>query len=103
MRIQTDLAEAANGFPFNPAGPFLLRDYSNEDPDGLTVLRDLLEEIITQHKMLIPGSMNRLVIQWHADLHRAIDAARPATAPPALPAGEHNAHNHDTTRRGTLR
>ena len=75
MRIQTDLAEPANGFPFNPVGPFLLRDYSNEDPADLTVLRGLLEEIITQHKTLIPGSMNRLMIQWHADLHRAIEAA----------------------------
>jgi hypothetical protein len=97
MRIATDRAEAANGFPFNPAGPFLLRDYGSEDPDDLTVLRGLLEEIITQHKMLIPGSMNRLVIQWHADLHRAIEAARPATTSPTLSADAHDALNDDMT------
>jgi hypothetical protein len=69
------------GFQFNPAGLFVLRDYSNDDPASLTALRDLLEEIITGHKMLIPGSMNRLMIQWHADLHRAIEAASGKTAP----------------------
>jgi hypothetical protein len=102
MTREAGLAEAAHGFRFHPAGPFLLRDYSNEDPDDLTVLRDLLEEIIAQHKLLIPGSMNRLMVQWHADLRRAIEAARPAPAPPALPAGEHSALSEQTLRRETL-
>ena len=70
--VQED--EKATGFPLNPAGESLLRDYSNDDVDDLKVLRSLLEEILTQHKTLIPGSMNRLTIQWHADLHRAIEA-----------------------------
>jgi hypothetical protein len=61
------------GFEFSPVGPFLLRNYSNNDAGDLKVLRGLLEEILTQHKILIPGSMNRLMIQWHADLHRAIE------------------------------
>lgn len=64
------------GFEFSPVGPFLLRDYSSDDVDDLKVLRGLLEEILTQHKMLIPGSINRLMVQWHADLHRAIEAKR---------------------------
>jgi hypothetical protein len=74
MRIETDTGEAVNGFPFKPTGPFLVRDYSNGDVDDLKVLRGLLEEILAQHKLLIPGSMNRLMIQWHADLNRAIEA-----------------------------
>ena len=64
----------AAGFPLNPAGAFLLRDYSNDDTDDLKALRGLLEQILTRHKTLIPGSLNRLTIQWHADLYRAINA-----------------------------
>jgi hypothetical protein len=76
MNLQTGRDDQrATGFQFSPAGPFILRDYSHDDPASLTGLRALLEEIITGHKMLIPGSMNRLMIQWHADLHRAIEAA----------------------------
>lgn len=72
MNLQSDRDEhRGSGFQFRPPGPFLLRDYSNDDPDDLAVLRGLLEEILTRHKLLIPGSMNRLMIQWHADLHRA--------------------------------
>jgi hypothetical protein len=78
MNLQTDRDEQrATGFQFSPAGSFILRDYSNDDPASLTALRALLEDIITGHKMLIPGSMNRLMIQWHADVHRAIDDATP--------------------------
>ncbi|MGH3278249.1 MAG: hypothetical protein ACRDNW_03835 [Trebonia sp.] len=74
MRIETD-EEPATQFRLKPAGAFLLRDYSNDDPADLKALRGLLEDILTQHKMLIPGSMNRLMVQWHADLHRAIEAS----------------------------
>jgi hypothetical protein len=80
MRTSTDADEAATQFRMNPAGPFTLRDYSDDDPADLRVLRDLLEEILTQHKMLIPGQLNRFVVQWHADLQRAIDA-KPPRAP----------------------
>ncbi len=75
MTISTGQGQAPTGFRIAPVGPFLLRDYGDEDPGDLAVLRGLLGEIITQHKVLIPGSMNRLMIQWHADLHRAIEAA----------------------------
>jgi hypothetical protein len=61
-------------FALSPARSYLLRDYSNDNPDDLTVLRDLIDEILTDHKFLIPGSMNRLVNQWRADLNRAIQA-----------------------------
>ena len=72
MNVQTDRdQERASGFQFNPPCPYLLRDYSNEPAGDLAALRGLLETILTDHKMLIPGSMNRLMIQWHADLHRA--------------------------------
>jgi hypothetical protein len=71
MRTETD---RRGPFRFNPVGPFLLRDYSNDDTDDLKGLRGLLEQIQTQHKLLIPGSMNRLIRQWEADLHRAIEA-----------------------------
>jgi hypothetical protein len=80
MRTSTNADEPATQFRMNPAGPFTLRDYSGDDPADLRVLRDLLEEILTQHKMLIPGQLNRFVVQWHADLQRAIDA-KPAKAP----------------------
>ena len=49
-------------------GPFLLRDYSNDDTDDLKGLRGLLEQIQTRHKLLIPGSMNRLIRQWEGRL-----------------------------------
>jgi hypothetical protein len=75
MQIRTDIEEASSGFPFRPAGPFLLRDYSNDDPADLKVLGGLLEDILTDHKFLIPGSMNRLMIQWHADVRRGIEAS----------------------------
>jgi len=65
--------DRGTGFHFSPVGPFLLRDYSDDDADDLKVLRGLVEEILTDHKFLIPGSMNRLMVQWHADLHRAIE------------------------------
>jgi hypothetical protein len=72
MNVRTDRdQERASGFHFNPPGLYLLRDYSNEPSCDLAVLSGLLEEILTRHKHLIPGSMNRLMIQWHADLHRA--------------------------------
>ena len=71
MRTETD---RRGPFRFNPVGPFLLRDYSNDDTDDLKGLRGLLEQIQTRHKLLIPGSMNRLIRQWEADLHRAIEA-----------------------------
>ena len=70
--VQED--EGGTGFQFSPVGPFLLRDYSNDDADDLKVLRGLVEEILSDHKFLIPGSMNRLVNQWLADLDRAIEA-----------------------------
>jgi hypothetical protein len=86
MRIEADIEEASSGFAFKPVGPFLLRGYSDDDVDDLKVLCGLLEEILTQHKFLIPGSMNRLMIQWHADLHRAIEAKseNDEGKPPAL-------------------
>jgi hypothetical protein len=75
MQIRTDIEEASSGFPLRPAGPFLLRDYSNDDPADLKVLGGLLEDILTDHKFLIPGSMNRLMIQWHADVRRGIETS----------------------------
>jgi len=72
--MRTETGEAATQFRMKPAGPFTLRDYSNDDPDDLKALRGLIEDILTDHKMLIPGSMNRLMTQWHADLHRATEA-----------------------------
>jgi hypothetical protein len=71
MRTETD---PAGPFRFQPVGPFLLRDYSNDDLDDLKRLRGLLEEIQTQHKMLIPGQLPRLIRQWEADLSKAIEA-----------------------------
>jgi hypothetical protein len=70
--VQAD--EGGTGFNFSPVGPFLLRDYSNDDVDDLKVLRGLVEEILTDHKFLIPGSMNRLMVQWHTDLDRGLKA-----------------------------
>jgi hypothetical protein len=74
MRAATHDEEPATQFRMTPTGPFTLRDYSNDDPADLTALRRLLEDILTDHKILIPGPMNRLMIQWHADLQRAIEA-----------------------------
>jgi hypothetical protein len=90
VNIQTGRdQERANGFQFSPSGPFLLRDYSNEPAAGLTALSGLLAEILTRHRHLIPGSMNRLMVQWHADLHRAISppagGARDEADPRCLP------------------
>jgi hypothetical protein len=75
MQTQAGNQGASTGFLLNPAGLFRLRDYSNDDPAELKALRGLLENILTHHKMLIPGSMNRLIVQWHADVHRAIEEA----------------------------
>jgi hypothetical protein len=91
MRIETDTHEAATQFRMRPVGAFLVRDYSDEDPADLLVLRDLIEEILTQHKMLIPGQMNRLMTQWHADLRRAIEANDEKEETSAEPKG----HRHD--------
>jgi hypothetical protein len=84
--------EAPTGFRITPLGPFILRDYSGDDPAALTELRGLLAAIITDHRFLIPGSLNRLIIQWHADVDRAILAGTPATgrdAPPGSSDGDH--------------
>jgi hypothetical protein len=69
------------GFQFSPVGPFLLRDYSSDDVDDLKLLRGLLEEILTRHKMLVPGSMNRLMVQWRGDVDRGIEASTPEYGP----------------------
>ena len=81
--MATVTGQAATGFRIKPAGPFILRDYTGENPEDLKELCALLEAILTHHKFLIPGSMNRLTVQWHADLQRAIEAASPAPAPAA--------------------
>jgi hypothetical protein len=70
MRTETD---PKGPFRFTPVGPFLLRDYSNDDPDALKVLRGLLQEIQTRHKFLIPGQLARLIRQWETDLSKAIE------------------------------
>jgi hypothetical protein len=75
METQTGNQGASTGFLLNPEGLFRLRDYSNDDPAELKALRGLLENILTRHKTLIPGSMNRLVTQWHADVNRTIEQA----------------------------
>lgn len=62
-------------FRMSPDGPGILRDYSHDDPAALTDLRGLLGEILTRHKDLVPGQLHRSVIQWHADVHRAVEAA----------------------------
>jgi len=87
MRTETD---PAGPFRFRPLGPFLLRDYSDDDPDDLKVLRGLLEEIQARHKFLIPGQLARLLRQWEADLSKAIEAKgekeegkRPTERPPS--------------------
>jgi hypothetical protein len=51
------------------------REDSNDDPADLKVLRGLLEDILADHKFLIPGSMNRLMIRWHGDVRRGIEAS----------------------------
>lgn len=74
--MRTDATEdPATGFRITPAGEFSLRDYGHEDPADLKALHGLLEEILIQHKTLIPGIINRLVIQWHADVRKALDNA----------------------------
>jgi hypothetical protein len=76
MTMHISNGEPATGFQISRAGSYLLRDYSHDDPAALTELRGLLEQLITgPNKFLIPGSLNRLVIQWHADVHRAIQAS----------------------------
>ena len=70
MRTETD---RKGPFRFNPVGPYLLRNYSNDDPGDLKALHGLIEEILANHKLLIPGSMNRLIRQWEADLSKAIE------------------------------
>jgi hypothetical protein len=75
MQTQAGNQGASSGFLLNPAGLFRLRDYSNDDPADLKALRGLLENILTDHKTLIPGSMNRLIDAWHADVNRAIEEA----------------------------
>ena len=75
MRAIHEADERPTGFQLGAGGGlFLLRDYSDDDVDDLKVLRGLVQQILTDHKFLIPGSMNRYMIQWHADLHRAIEA-----------------------------
>jgi hypothetical protein len=73
MRAAQEDARIAR-FGLNPAGPFVLRDYSGDDAGDLKALGGLLGEILAQHKALIPGSMNRLVAQWHADVRKGIEA-----------------------------
>jgi hypothetical protein len=90
--------EAPTGFRIAPLGPFILRDYSGDDPATLTGLRSLLEAIITDHRFLIPGSLNRLIIQWHADVHRAILAGTPATGRDGQP-GTGDGHHADPSGR----
>jgi hypothetical protein len=74
MRTGTEEELRGTGFRFKPAGPFALRDYSNDDPDDLKKLLALIDEIRTGHKLLIPGQLTRLMRAWRADLSKAVQA-----------------------------
>jgi hypothetical protein len=74
MTTETGTHETATQFRMKPAGPYMLRDYTNADPDDLKAAYLLVDALMEQHPALIPGSMNRLIRQWRADLSRAIPA-----------------------------
>lgn len=66
--------EPAAGFRLATPAPFQLRNYADEKLEDLEPVYELVDSIVEQHKTLIPGSMNRLMRQWHEDLWRAIEA-----------------------------
>lgn len=74
MNLRTETDESATTSEMNLDGTFMLRDYTSADTASLTRLRADLEKILIEHRMLIPGRINRLVNQWHADVCRGLDA-----------------------------
>ena len=72
-----------NGFRLATPGPFHVRDYTNEALTDLEPVFELVDALVEKHKLLIPGSMNRLMRQWRDDLQTAIDA-KADTALPVL-------------------
>jgi hypothetical protein len=64
------------GFHLSTRGPFQVRDYSNDALADLEPVYALVDALVEQHKILIPGSMNRLMRQWRNDLRIAIAAKK---------------------------
>lgn len=62
-----------NGFTFVRPGAFKTRDYSNEPLADLEGAYEHVDALVEQYKMLIPGSMARLMRGWHQDLWDAIE------------------------------
>jgi hypothetical protein len=57
----------------SPPGLAQLRDYSGDDLADLEPVYELVERLAVQHKLMIPGSMVRLMRQWQSDLWVAIE------------------------------
>ncbi len=75
MRV-TAAGSTATGFCMSPPGLAQLRDYSGDDLADLEPVYELVEKLAGQHKLMIPGSMVRLMRQWRSDLWVAIDVKR---------------------------
>jgi hypothetical protein len=60
----------------SPPGLAQLRDYSGDDLADLEPVYELVEKLTGQHKLMIPGSMVRLMRQWQSDLGVAIEEKR---------------------------
>jgi hypothetical protein len=75
MRV-TAAGGAATGFCMSPPGLAQLRDYSGDDLADLEPVYELVEKLSGQHKLMVPGSMVRLMRQWQSDLGVAIEEKR---------------------------
>jgi hypothetical protein len=75
MRVTT-AGNAATGFCMSPPRLACLRDYSGDDLADLEPVYELVEKPADRHKLMIPGSMVRLMRQWHSDLWVAIEEKR---------------------------
>jgi hypothetical protein len=66
--------DTPNGFRVAPRGPFQVRNYDGESLPALEPVHEHVDALIENHKVLIPGSMMRLMHQWRDDLWTAIEA-----------------------------
>jgi hypothetical protein len=68
------MTQAPTGFQIAPSGPYKLRNYDDEELANLEPVYELVNALTVRHKVMIPGSMFRLMRGWREDLRTAINA-----------------------------
>ena len=84
----TDLGDVEGGLYFNPGGmvsQLALRSYDAESLSELEPLHELVDGIVTGHRMLVPGRLYPQLLEWRDQLASVIEAKRDEAGEPGKP------------------